>query len=325
MLNNTIIGIDIAKAKFDVFATHHGKSYKHVFQNTPSGFNAFMEWTVRKKLDGAHACLEATGSYGERLSNFLFEKGLKVSVVNPARIKAYGRCNMTRHKTDEVDAKLIAHFCETQKPDLWSPPPKEEYELRELTRCLASLKSSRDDFSNRLEKLEHKGDVVSKHYVNIRSKIDNEINSVSQEINTLVSSSPILKNRHDLLVSIIGIGSITASALLGELLDFSRFKTARQLASFAGLTPSHRQSGSSLNGKSRISKMGSKNFRVLLYFPAISAKNHNPHLKNFSENLKKRGKHNMEIIVAIMRKLIHIAFGVLKNNIPFDSKICEED
>jgi transposase len=198
MLNNTIIGIDIAKAKFDVFATHHEKSYKHVFQNTPSGFNSFMEWMVKKHFENTHVCLEATGSYGERLSNFLFEKGLKVSVVNPARIKAYGRCNMTRHKTDEVDAKLIAHFCETQKPDLWSPPPKEEYELRELTRCLASLKSSRDDFSNRLEKLEHKGDVVSQHYLNIQSKIEEEIKAVSRAIDKLIISSPMLKNRHNL-------------------------------------------------------------------------------------------------------------------------------
>jgi transposase len=175
MIDRTTIGIDISKAKFDLCALKEQKTYKRVFQNTPSGFQACLKWILQNDLNSSHMCLESTGTYGDPLARFLFDQGFRISVVNPLRIKAYARCHMTRHKTDPVDAKLIAHFCQTQEPTLWAPPPTEGYQLRELTRCLSSLKSSREDFSNRLEKMNWEDKTIPQHYLNIRSKIEEEI------------------------------------------------------------------------------------------------------------------------------------------------------
>ena len=124
-----------------------------------------------------------------------------------------------------------------------------------------------------------------------------------------------LNQKADNIQTIPGIGKLTAVAILAESPDFAYFSNARELAAYAGLTPKHKMSGTSVRGKSRISKR----LRKALYFPAIVAKNHNPLFKEFSQKLGSKGKPTKVIIVAIMRKLLHIVFGVVKHNTSFSS------
>ena len=148
-----------------------------------------------------------------------------------------------------------------------------------------------------------------------------EIKNIEVEIDNLLTDNPQLKNQADSIQTIPGIGKITAVAIMAESPDLESFSSARQLAAYAGLTPKHKTSGTSIRGKTSISKIGSSSLRKALYFPAIVAKTHNPLFKKFTQKLSSKGKPAKVIIVAIMRKLLHIVFGVIKNNIRFNPNL----
>ena len=140
-------------------------------------------------------------------------------------------------------------------------------------------------------------------------------------IRSHIDSHPGLKGQRDLLLSIPGIGETTAAKLLAEIMDVKLYESARQLAAFAGLAPRPHESGSSVRRKARLSKSGAPRLRKALYFPAVVAMRHNPYVRAMSERLKERGKCPMQVIGAAMRKLIHIAYGVLKSGRPFDPEM----
>src|ERR1043166_4798832 len=116
----SIIGIDISKLKFDLCLLRDNGKLKHkVFPNTPSGFLQFSAWLQKQKVEQVHACMEATGTYGEALCLYLFDAGHRVSIINPAVIKAYAQSRLSRTKTDKEDAPLIAQFCLEGEPPPW--------------------------------------------------------------------------------------------------------------------------------------------------------------------------------------------------------------
>jgi transposase len=133
-----------------------------------------------------------------------------------------------------------------------------------------------------------------------------------------------LKQQRDLLVSIQGIGKLTAAKLIAEYRDFRAFRSPKQLVAFAGLNPKQRQSGSSVRGYTAISRMRSANIRAALFMPAIVAKQHNPLLRTFAKRLEARGVAPKAIVVAIMRKLLHLVFGILKSGQPFDPHFLDQ-
>jgi transposase len=117
-----VLGIDVSKRTLDAALIFEGRVFCKQFQNSADGFNRLAAWLESLKINRVHACLEATGIYGEAVALFLHECGHLVSVVNPLRIKGYAGANMQRNKTDRLDAQLIASFCQTQEPDGWQPP-----------------------------------------------------------------------------------------------------------------------------------------------------------------------------------------------------------
>src|SRR5437879_5296374 len=119
------LGIDMAKSTFDVHLLTEAKASSHHFANTPQGFDALAHWLHQHGIDQVHACMEATGTYGDALALFLYQEGHTVSVVNPARVVAFRLSEGGRTKTDKQDAKLIAHFCVQKRPAAWLPTPKE--------------------------------------------------------------------------------------------------------------------------------------------------------------------------------------------------------
>jgi len=285
--------------------------------NSSAGFKRLNKWLKRHQDRQVHACLEATGRYGEDLALQLYGRGHKVSVVTPLRIKRYAASKLQRNKTDREDAKVIADFCATQHPLLWTPPAAEVQELQALVRRLGSLIEDRTRETNRLKS----GPVSERVCRSIERHLtflDEQITALETDIQEHIDHHPELRRQATLLESIPGIGAKTAARLLGEMPDVSLFDSAAQLSAYAGLSPRQEQSGTSVHKRSRLAKTGKRELRTALYMPALAALRFNPIIQTLVERLAARGKHKMVIVGAAMRKLLHLAYGVLKTGLPFD-------
>ena len=313
----SILGIDVSKSTLDVVLIAESGSSHRKISNTAQGYQQLGKWLADHQAGKVHACLEATGQYGEAVAEYLYECGHQVSVVNPARIKRYGESKLHRNKTDKADAALIAEFCQKEEPALWQPLSPEIKHLRALVRRLDDLKANLQQENNRMKSGESDSWVVDDLQSHINYLRD-RIAATEKEIEDFINQTPGLKSQQKLLTSIPGIGDLTAFTLLAEIGDVSTYDGAPQLAAFAGLNPQVHRSGSSVHKKTRISKQGRSELRRCLYMPAVVALSYNPVIQDLSLRMAKRGSLKMEIIVAAMRKLLHIAYGVLKNQIPFD-------
>ena len=312
-MSKSILGIDIAKKKLDVCLIFAGKVLMKKFDNNIKGFRLLLGWLASLKIEQVHACLEATGPYGEAVAEFLYEHGHRVSVVNPLRVKKYAESDLKRNKTDTADARTIAEFCLAKDPEDWHPRPPEIKQLQALTRRIEVLERLVASEQNRLDVAP---EAVRPSLKRVIRDLKKEIDNVQRLIKDHIDNHPDLKQQSELLRSIPGIGEKTARLLLGEI-EFRSFESARALAAYAGVTPRRSQSGSSLDW-TRLSKLGSGRIRRALYFPAIVAVQYNNVVRSFARRLRENGKTPMQIVGAAMRKLLHIAFGVIKHNRPFD-------
>lgn len=312
-----ILGIDVSKDTLDLILwVESGKDHK-IISNNLEGFKKLDIWLTNQHVGWVHACLEATGQYGDEVAEYLYLQGHDVSVVNPARIKRYGESKLHRNKTDKADAALIAEFCQKENPDLWQPLSPEIKHLRALVRRLEDQKANLQQEVNRLKSGEKDSWVVGDLQTHIEY-LQERIAATEKEIEDFINQTPSLKSQQRLLTTIPGIGNLTAYILLAEIGDVSTFDNAPQLAAYAGLNPQGHRSGSSVHKKTRISKQGRSELRRCLYMPAVVALSYNPVIQNLSHRMADRGSLKMEIVVAAMRKLLHIVYGVLKNQLPFD-------
>ncbi len=317
-MSNSVLGIDISKLKFNVCLLKLNQKPKHkVFANNLEGFKQLSDWATQHNVQNVHVCLEATGTYGEALALFLSQADYRVSVVNPAAVRAFAGAGLSRTKTDKVDADLIARFCLSQEPESWKPPAPELRELQALVRRLDSLIEMRVSEENRLSS-GISVDAVRQSLEEHIAYLVEQIKSTEEQIKKRIKNHPDLKRQSELLDSIPGIGETTAAVFLAEIVDIKQYKSARQIAAFAGLVPRERRSGTSVRGKVRLSKIGNARLRKALYFPAMTALRCSDFFKQWSSGMRARGKCKMSVIGAAMRKLIHLAYGVLKTGKPFD-------
>lgn len=310
-----ILGIDIAKRTFDVALKRNTKFRNKKFNNNSAGFIQLDEWLAKHAVVKLHACLEATGNYGEALALHLDQAGHVVSIVNPACIKAFGQSELQRNKTDRADAGLIARFCEKQKPQPWAPAPLEIRELQALVRHLDNLTETRTQLMNRLNSTQVESVINSLRTV--IAAVNAEIAATKRKIRDHINRHPDLKECRDLLTSIPGIAGTTAVKLLAEIEHLRDYKHPRQAVAYAGLSPRQNDSGE-VRRPSRLSKIGNSRVRKALYMPAVVALKYNPVIKQLSQRLSQRGKCKMVVLGAVMRKLLHLAYGVLKTRKPFD-------
>src|SRR5258707_2933948 len=307
-----VLGIDVSKDRLDVVWMDEQRQTQYCqVENEASGYAKLKRWLRQRAVDGV--CLEATGRYSEGVAEYLHEAGYRVSLVNPALIRGYATSQLRRNKTDKLEATLIADFCRTQQPEAWTPPPPEVRALQALVRHLATLETD-----NRLREAAALPDLVVAQLTSQRDLMVQQIDQLKTAIQDPIAHFPDLRRQRDLMDSIPGIGKLTAAKLLAECRSVSRFDDVRQLVAFAGLNPAHHQSGSSIKKKTTISKTGNSAIRAALYMPAVSAKRHNPLLRPFAQRLLARGYCEMQVITAVMRKLLHLVFGVLKSGKPFD-------
>lgn len=312
-----ILGIDLAKRSFDVTLLREGGDRRHKqFPNTPAGFAQLQEWLHSQHIDRVHACMEATNVYWEALAAFLADAQHVVSVVNPARIKGFAQSQMNRTKTDKQDSRIIALFCMQCHPDAWTPPSAEQRRLRALVRHRDDLLQTRTQLSNRLG--DTSDSVVRESLEAVLASVEEQLTHVANQLKQHLKEHSELGEQAALLTAIAGIGAITAHKLLAEFYDIKAYESAKSLAADAGVTPAQYESGTSVRRRARLSKVGKASVRAALYWPAITAMRRCEGMKAFAARLSARGKAKGVIIGAVMRKLLHIVYGVLKHKTPYD-------
>jgi transposase len=310
------VGIDIAKGKFDIELLVGEKWQNKVLMNTPAGHAELLVWLGKKGVrpETCHLCMEATSTYYEALAQHLHDAGWTVSVVNPLQIKAFGQAQLNRQKTDRADARTIAQFCAQHRPVEWVPPAPE---LRQLQRLLARLSAVRDMRVQEQNRLYEAQGLAQDSVHRVLSNLDEELRRLEREIDDHIDRHPQLRDKRELLQSIPAVGPRLSAHMLAWL-PVERFTDARQAVAFVGLSPRARESGSSIRGKTTLCKLGHARLRKMLYMPAMSAMRFNVAAKALAKRLRDAGKPGKLIVGAIMRKLVHWIYAVLKNAQAFD-------
>jgi transposase len=321
-----IVGIDVSKKKLDIALLVNGKLKTKVVENSASGYSELEVWIKKQHVDVAelHACMESTGIYSEPVALGLQKMGMQVSIVNPNCVKSFGQSENVRNKNDKVDAGVIARYCAAMRPEPWTAPPQEQRQLRAWSDRVVALKDIRQQEMNRIEVHEIVGQKELTAHVREHVKwLDEQIAKLEKNIDDHIDRHPGLKHDIDLITSIPGVGRTTAAKVVGHLGDIRRFDNAKALAAYIGVTPRQRTSGSSIRGRTMMSRMGGTHLRSSLYLPSVVARRYNPLLNAFAERLLATGMSKMAVIGAVMRKLVHQIYGVIRSGKPFDPKILE--
>lgn len=320
------IGIDIAKLTFDAcLLRSEGKPQKKSFANTPEGFAKLLRWVAHLASDAAcHYCMEATGSFYEALAIFLAEANQCVSVINPHRTHHAAKASGAGNKTDPAEAQLLAEYCRKENPPLWRRATAEVRALVAMLRRLQALKDHLTQEQNRLGDPSVSGQqlVIASLEKSI-AFLQSESDELFKQIMEHIKKHPDLKVDFKLLTSIPGIGDVTAAWIMAELPDVKLIRSAQSAAAYGGMAPSEYRSGKSVHRETHLSKRGNVHLRRALYFPAITASRHNPAVKALYDRLLARGRCHMVAIGAAMRKLLMIAYGVLKSRKEFEYALSE--
>lgn len=309
------IGLDISKATLDVCIIDADTISHQTIDNTATAHQALINQLEQKNKERIHACCEYTGIYYQQIAKAFYDANIKISVVNAYSIKSYARLTLSRTKTDKKDAQLIADYCKVNQPSLWTPPSKHSEALKSITRRIEQLTKLRTMELNR-QKVADSYTVQS-----IQQTIDfltDQLKIVREQLQQTINNCARLKHQQKLLTSIVGVGDYTAAILLSVLVEIERFPTPRHLVSYLGLSPITIQSGTSVRGKSKISKMGDKFIRKSLYLPARTACLRSKLFKDWTQAQIERGKHPNQVYIIMMRKIVIYAYTVIKHNQPFD-------
>ncbi|MEZ4797887.1 MAG: transposase [Flavobacteriaceae bacterium] len=307
-----IYGVDISKDVFDVYGSLSGHAQ---FKNSEQGFQTFLKSLSKDVL----VVMEATGYYHYQLSQFLHKKGVFVSVVNPLSVKRFIQMKLSKVKTDKSDAKAICEYGTKNDLPMYSSMTDIHAECLQLFRLLDTYLKKRTQTKNKLHGEEVLG-IPSKYaYKSLQrdlKHLDKEIKGIELRLLELVKQDQ--QEQLTLLKSIPGMGIKTALFLIVVTEGFKKFETASQLCSYVGITPTIRESGSSVRGRSRISKVGNKKLRNLLFLCAFSACKHNKSCREIYERIVAKGKSKKLALIAVANKLLKQAFAIAKSGLPYD-------
>jgi len=329
MIKILYAGIDVSKDKLDVaIASEREKIIaSSTFDNSLSrvnGFKQLKKWVRKraKSFDNVHFCIESTNNYHEEIVEYLQEEGFTVSVINPFQSKSFACSKLCRTKNDRVDAGILAHYCLIHQPKASVKPSEEIKKLKNYRREVEKLINTRAEFKTKLHNCK---DSSVAHVLNgTILSLSESIAQLEQIIQQHIRQYPKLKEKVELLKTIPGIGDRTAWAIISEIHveDGKNLNVKAQIA-HAGLAPREFQSGKS-KGRTRICKTGNSRLRRVLFMPAMNALQKNPVLFAFYHRLLSKGKLKMVALVAVMRKLLAICIGVLRNNQPFQADWIEK-
>ena len=319
------LGLDVAKAKLDACLLLDESQHKRktkVVGNSASGITELLLWAGKHGAEPSqlHAIMEGTGVYHELAAQSLSDAGVSVSIVNPAQVKDFGRGLAIRTKTDRSDSVVLARYGALLKPKAWIPP---SHEARALTALLTRRDAIAQDLQrerNRQEKtnISLSSTLVQQSLNDSIAFLTEQLNKLQQDIDDHIKGHPQLRADMRLLLSIPAVGDKVGGQMLAVMHSHA-FASAEQLAAYLGLVPVERQSGSSLMGRAKLSKAGPARVRAVLFMAAVVAKQYNPHVKALYERLIAKGKSKMSALGAAMRKLVHLCFGVLKSQTPYQA------
>jgi len=323
------VGIDVSKNKLDCAWLRDpatGKIKTKVFANDTEGFTALQDWLIQhtaRPLTECHVVLEATGIYHEALAHSLYDAGAGISIINPAQVRDFGKGLGVRGKTDAKDSVVLARYGATQRPAQWHP---ESTAVRELKARIARLEALDADIQrecNRREKARITRDTETLASIDtVLAALRAERQRLADALDDHIDGHPELKHDRALLESVPGIGPAVSLHLLTTLRSRA-FASARQVAAFAGLVPMPWQSGRSIDKAPHLSKAGSPKLRRVLYMAAVASLKCNPDIAAQYQRLTERGKSSMSALGAAMRKLLHIAYGVLKTQTPYQPQLAQ--
>ena len=328
------VGIDIAKHSFTACVCQQGTSGKvsfcpvSTFENSKRGFNQLLKW-VRKFSQPDPPMvfvMEATGIYYEGLAYHLHQLKQSVCVVLPNKVKHYARSLNVKTKTDQIDAQVIAQLGAERTLEPWTPPAPVFRSLRALTRLYTDLKVQKTVFTNRLHSMEAGYEPLSfiiKSTKEIIRKLDREIEKSEAEIRKLIASDQWLAQKVEQLLTIKGVGFVTIAIVLAETQGFKLITNVKQLASYAGYDVVQRESGSSIKGKTRISKKGNSRIRAALHFPALVASRYNKDLQTVYNRINERKPSKMIGATALQRKILILIYSLWKHDTMYQQKIAE--
>ena len=317
------VGIDVSKATLDVAILHPSRPMECFCQaNTPAGHKKIIQ-RVRQAAKGCevHWCMESTASCHWDMALTLAESGALVSVENPRRVKNYGLAIGAVQKTDRADSKVIARYCQDLCPAPMHLPPPHIMDLSCLDRRITDLRQMITRESNRLEDRGLAPCVAEGIKENLLA-FKRQIEHLSRKIEEIVRENAELKEEVWLLTTVPGMAFRSAASLAAHASGLDRFDCAQDLAAHFGLNPRLKRSGTSLHGRTAISKAGNSHVRSLLYMPALVAQKHNPVIKAFYEKLIREHKPPKSALTACERKLVMICYGALKSKKPFDPSHC---
>lgn len=310
-----IIGLDISKDTID--ATLHktnGSIHYIKFKNNDDGLKQFRLWIKGNRIRKAYIGMEATGIYYEKAADML-SSYYTVYVINPLKIKDYGKSRFNRTKTDKADSNLIADYIKRHQDTLIPYQISKNKALQKLINLKNQLHQHQKQIKNRLHSTEE--DFIRNIHQDLIDTIQDKMEQVKIAISEQIKKQTD-NNHYRNLQTIPSIGKDTASVLYAQLTE-KHFKTANQFVSYAGLSPAIIQSGTSVRGRGRLSRYGNRRLKSTLYMPALCAYRFNAFPKLIN-NLKKAGKPKMVIIVAIMRKLAKLAYYIVKTGQPYDAE-----
>ena len=315
-----VIGIDVSKEKLDCLWLRElatGKAKSKVVPNKPNGHQALLTWaekTVGCPVTEIWFVMEATGVYHEALATALADAGAPVAVVNPARIRDYAKALGQRSKTDQRDSYAIAHYGLTQRLERWQPELPEVRELKALLARLEAVEKDAQREANRLEKatISQASTIVIDSIQSMLATLTAEKERLEKLVDEHIDGHPTLQQDATLLKSIPGVGPVL-SRYMTMTYRSREFQRASQMAAYLGVVPVAYESGSSVRGRPRMSKAGSGVIRAKLYMPAVVASRCNKQARELYQRLLRNGKTKMAALGAVMRKLVHMCFGVLKH------------
>jgi transposase len=289
------------------------------FRNDAPGHAAPRAWAEGYGPAGAALgfCPESTGAAGRALATARAEAGQYVSAVNPARIKYAGRLRGQGHQTDPADARLLAEYAQRERPPAGRPPRARVQEIQALRRRRDALRQLAAREKGRPAAPGLTPALVRSPRRTVRW-LAQEADRLQAQAGAVIAADAARAAARALLESIPGIGAVTASTLLAELPAPAHFAPAQQAAAYAGLAPREYRSGTSVRKRPRLSQAGSARLRKALSRPTLAAIRFNPLLRGFFERLVAAGKARMAAVGACLRKLLLIAYGVLKSRVPFD-------
>lgn len=325
------IGIDCSKDSFHATMCSINISQEvfftevHRYPNNRTGFNQLLKWVRqnREKTVLIFFIMEATGVYYEPLAHHLHKTKQSVAVVLPNKVKNYIKSLNVKTKNDFVDARAIAQIGAERRFDLWEPPTPLFLELRQLTRLHEQLQCQKVALQNMLHSKEFShgaNNFVLKTNKQVIKTIEKQIEKVETEIENLINKHDWLKQKMDKLQSIKGVGMMAAAVVVAETMGFKLIRNRKQLVSYAGYDVVERQSGTSVSGKTRISKKGNRHIRRALHFPALAASRFDKHHKEIYDRINQRNNHQTKMVgaVALQRRVLLLIYAIWKSDECYD-------